>query len=95
MLRSPDEGDSCTMDEAIIDHALSRIHDDTTICNWATEEVARRLGRADPQDYEFWATYTVVVTELLEAIRPQNGNVASIRPFGDVFIPNDIRRFSM
>ena len=60
------------MDDELVDYALARILDDVRIGEWATGEVAKRLKRTGPQNYEFWATYTAVTNELLEAVRKKN-----------------------
>jgi hypothetical protein len=51
---------------------LARILDDIRIGDWATREVDKRLKRKGPQDYEFWAMYTTVTNELLDAVRRKN-----------------------
>jgi hypothetical protein len=60
------------MDEKLIDHALALILDDIRVGEWATSEADKRLNRKGPQDYEFWAMYTTVTNELLEAVRRRN-----------------------
>jgi hypothetical protein len=63
--------DVSTADQ-IVDHALSLILDDLTIGGYVTDAVDKRLGRKGPQDAEFWATYTIVVDDLLQAVRKKN-----------------------
>jgi hypothetical protein len=40
--------------------------------NEPPEKVDKRLNRKGPQDVEFWATYTTVTNELLDAVRQKN-----------------------
>jgi hypothetical protein len=60
------------MDDDLVNYALSRILDDIRIGEWITEEVDKRLKRSGPQDHEFWAMYTTVTNELLDAVRKKN-----------------------
>ena len=60
------------MDDELVDYALARILDDIRIGEWATGEVDKRLKRRGPQDHEFWAMYTTVTNELLDAVRKKN-----------------------
>jgi hypothetical protein len=60
------------MDDELVDYALARILDDIRIGEWATGEVDKRLERSGPQDHEFWAMYTTVTNELLDAVRKKN-----------------------
>jgi hypothetical protein len=60
------------MDDELVDYALARILDDIRIGEWVTGEVDKRLKRNGPQDHEFWARYTTVTNELLDAVRKRN-----------------------
>ena len=60
------------MDDDLVDHALALILDDIRVGEWATAEVAKRLNRKGPKNYQFWATYTIVTNELLDAVRKRN-----------------------
>jgi hypothetical protein len=60
------------MDDDLVAHALALILDDVRIGEWATSEVDKRLSRKGPQDHEFWAMYTTVCNELLDAVRKKN-----------------------
>lgn len=60
------------MNDELIDYALARILDDARIGEWATQEVAERLGSSDPECDQFWPTYTAAINELIEAMRDKN-----------------------
>lgn len=60
------------MDDDLVNYALARILDDIRIGEWVTSEVDKRLKRKGPQDHEFWAMYTSVTNELLDAVRKKN-----------------------
>jgi hypothetical protein len=60
------------MDDDLVDRALALILDDIRVGEWATGEVAKRLNRQGPPNYQFWATYTTVMNELLDAVRKKN-----------------------
>jgi hypothetical protein len=60
------------MDDELVDYALALILDDIRIGEWVTGEVDKRLKRNGPQDCEFWAMYTTVTNELLDAVRKRN-----------------------
>jgi len=60
------------MDDELVNYALAQILDDIRIGEWVTGEVDKRLKRKGPQDHEFWAMYTTVANELLDAIRKKN-----------------------
>jgi hypothetical protein len=60
------------MDADLVTYALNLILDDLRVGEWVTSGVDRRLGRQGPQDYQFWAMYTTVTNELLDAVRKKN-----------------------
>jgi hypothetical protein len=60
------------MDDELVTYALNLILDDLRIGEWVTSEVDKRLGRQGPQDHQFWAMYTTVTNELLDAVRKKN-----------------------
>lgn len=60
------------MDDELVTYALNLILDDLRVGECVTAEVDKRLGRQGPQDHEFWAMYTTVTNELLDAVRKKN-----------------------
>jgi len=60
------------MDDELVNYALAQILDDIRIGEWVTGEVDKRLKRKGPQDHEFWAMYTTIMNELLDAVRKKN-----------------------
>ena len=60
------------MDDELVDYALAKILDDTRIGECVTQEVTKRLGVHDPEDDQFWVTYTKVMNELIDAVRQKN-----------------------
>jgi hypothetical protein len=65
------------MDNELVDFALSLILDNLRIGEWATKEVGRRFNLTDPEDDEFWAAYTTVINELIDAARKKNESSVS------------------
>jgi hypothetical protein len=60
------------MNDELVAYALNLFLDDLRVGEWVTSEVDKRLGRQGPQDHEFWAMYTTVTNELLDAVRKKN-----------------------
>jgi hypothetical protein len=66
------------MDGILIDHALALILDDPRIGEFAAGETNKRLKRLGPNqdqdddDDEWWATYTAITNELIDAARARN-----------------------
>ena len=60
------------MQDELVAHTLNLILDDRLIGEYAISEVHKRLGRANPQDREFWQAYTVAINELIDAAQRRN-----------------------
>ena len=60
------------MEDELVVYALALILDDRRVGEWVIQEVEKRLKRKGPQDHQFWAMYTAVTNELLDAVRKKN-----------------------